>query len=130
MNSDKAFTLIELLIVVLILGVLAAIAIPRIPECAAKAKINTCKANVHLLNSQIELYKVENGSWPTVLTDVTGDNDYFPDGMPQCPFGVPYRYNSDIHRVEPHNHGGEQESIGTKSIYGLDSSESTGMVVR
>jgi prepilin-type N-terminal cleavage/methylation domain-containing protein len=101
------YTLIELLIVVVILGVVAVIAIPRIPEGATRAKVNTCKANIHLLNSQIELYRVNNGSWPTVLTEVTGDSDYFPDGMPKCPFGVPYRYNSITHRVEPHNHRGE-----------------------
>jgi prepilin-type N-terminal cleavage/methylation domain-containing protein len=106
-KSSKGYTLIELLIVVLILGALAVIVIPRIPESAAGAKVNTCKTNVRLLNSQIELYKVNNGSWPIVLTDVTGDIDYFPDGPPKCPFDEPYIYNPITHRVEPHNHGGE-----------------------
>ena len=127
---SKGYTLIELLIVVLIIGVLAAIAIPRIPESATNAKINACKANVHLLNSQIELYRVKNGSWPMVLTDVTGDSDYFPDGMPKCPFDVPYRYNSITHRVEPHNHGGKQGRIKTQPVHSFDRYESMGIVAR
>ena len=105
MQSKKGFTLVELMIVVLILGALAAIAIPRIVGGAASAKANACKTNVDVINSQIELYYAANDSaWPSSLTDVTENTDYFPDGAPTCPFGTPYSYSTTTHRVAEHSH--------------------------
>lgn len=102
MRTKKGFTLVELLIVVLILGALAAIAIPRIVGGATSAKINACNTNVDLINSQIELYYANTSGWPTLLTDVTGSTDYFPDGAPTCPVtGTVYDkdYNTTKHRL-------------------------------
>jgi len=86
----RAFTLIELMIAVLILGVLTAIAIPRITGGAFNAGINACRKNVDIINSQIELYYSRTGTWPLDLGEVTKDPNYFPDGPPQCPFNKPY----------------------------------------
>jgi general secretion pathway protein G len=104
MRRRKGFTLVELLVVVLILGALAAIAVPRIIGGATNAKINACKTNVDLLNSQIELYYANTGVWPTALTTVTGDVNYFPDGAPSCPFATAYSYSTGTHRVSDHPH--------------------------
>ncbi len=80
-----------MLIVVLILGALAAIAIPRITVSASTAKEHACATNIDLMNSQIELYAADNnGVYPNSLTDVTGDTRYFPDGAPECPLGGTY----------------------------------------
>lgn len=104
MRHRKGFTLVELLVVVLILGALAFIAIPRISQSATTAKINACKTNVDLLNSQIELYYANNGTWPANLSALTSDPNYFPDGQPECPFGTGYSYDTTTHRVAEHNH--------------------------
>ncbi|HON92133.1 MAG TPA: prepilin-type N-terminal cleavage/methylation domain-containing protein [Sedimentisphaerales bacterium] len=104
MHSKRAFTLVELLVVVMILGALAAIAVPRMISGATNAKIRACETNVDLLNSQIELYYANENAWPRRLTVVTTDPNYFPDGAPTCPFGTPYRYNATTHRVMPHTH--------------------------
>jgi len=85
MQRDRAFTLVELMIVVVILGALTAVAIPRIMGGAATAKANACKTNIDLINSQIDLYYHNNGAWPVTLSQVTADNSYFPDGKPRCP---------------------------------------------
>ena len=107
MRVRKGFTLVELLVVVLILGALAAIAIPRISQSAETAKINACKTNVDLINSQIELYYAEKGEWPKKLDDVLDDEDYFPDGPPVCPLGTDYSYSDTNHRVAEHDHSGD-----------------------
>ncbi len=54
-QSQKGFSLVELLIVVLILGALAAIAIPAISAISGAAKVNVSSANIDLLNRQIEM---------------------------------------------------------------------------
>jgi prepilin-type N-terminal cleavage/methylation domain-containing protein len=104
MYGKRAFTLVELLVVVMILGALAAIAVPRMISGATNAKINACDTNVDLLNSQIELYYSDEGSWPRRLNVVTTDPNYFPDGVPACPFGTAYQYSTTTHRVSSHTH--------------------------
>ena len=90
MRGKKGFSLVELMIVVLILGALAAIAVPRILGGANQAKVNACATNIDLMNSQIELYYANEGAYPADLAALTADVDYFPDGAPVCPFGVAY----------------------------------------
>jgi len=104
MQSKKGFALVELLIVVLILGVLSAIALPRITEGATTAKINACKINVKMLNSQLILYYQNEDEWPKNYNALTNDPNYFPDGPPECPFGNPYPINGLTHRIIEHNH--------------------------
>jgi prepilin-type N-terminal cleavage/methylation domain-containing protein len=106
-KNRKGLTLIELLIVVIILGALAAIAIPRISENSATAKQRACQTNIATMNTQIELYYSTNEVWPDALTDVTENTDYFPDGAPKCPTtnsSDVYDMNSTSHRVSCDNH--------------------------
>jgi general secretion pathway protein G len=103
-NTRKGFTLVELLIVVLILAALAAIAVPRMVASADKAKVNACHTNIDLINTQIELYRAENGTLPTLNT-LFADPNSFPDGAPVCPFGVDYTLGANSHiDVSTHAH--------------------------
>jgi len=104
MRVTKAFTFVELLVVVLILGALAAIALPRVVRSGDAAKANACKRNVDIINSQVEFYYANNGEWPAKLGQLTKNKDYFPDGEPGCPFGTKYKYNQDTHHVADHDH--------------------------
>ena len=104
MPRRKGFTLVELLIVVLIIGALAAIAIPRLGASANSAKINACNTNVDTINRQIELYMANTGDWPNNFNEIANDTDYFPDGPPECPFSSPYTIHGSTHRVQGHSH--------------------------
>lgn len=102
--TQKGFTLVELLTVVLILGAIAAVAIPRFTNSGKMAKINACKTNIQLINQQIEKFRLDTNAWPINYNELSQNPDYFPDGPPECPFGAPYTINGSIHRVQEHNH--------------------------
>jgi len=100
--------LVELMIVVLILGALATIAIPRITGGSFTAGVNACRNNVDIMNSQIELYHSRTGSWPLNVGQVINDPNYFPDGRPMCPFNTLYVLNIN-NRVPEHIHLDKKE---------------------
>lgn len=71
-RTRNAFTLIEVLIVVVIMAVLAATVVPQFTDATADAKSNTALFNLNTLRSQIELYKAQHdGNHPTTLSLLT-----------------------------------------------------------
>jgi prepilin-type N-terminal cleavage/methylation domain-containing protein len=106
MFGKKGFTLIEILFVIVVIGILAAIVIPRLTETAVTAKEAACDANVSNINTQVERWYFNNGSWPANdLSDIGADDDYFPDGVPVCPVsGSSYNLSATTHRVIDDNH--------------------------
>ncbi len=63
-RSRRGFTLIEILIVVVILGILAAIVIPQFSSASNEAAISSVRSQLQTLRSQVELYRVQNGQYP------------------------------------------------------------------
>ncbi|MBN1457209.1 MAG: prepilin-type N-terminal cleavage/methylation domain-containing protein [Sedimentisphaerales bacterium] len=93
-TNIKGLTLVELLIVVAIIVAVTAIAVPRVSQSATSTKASACRTNIKLLNSAIEQYNLDNGSYPENLFDVSRNKIYFPDGEPVCPVtGLPYLKN-------------------------------------
>jgi general secretion pathway protein G len=64
MKATRGFTLVEILIVVVILGILAAIVVPQFTQASTEAKMNSLCSNLQSLRSQIELYKVQHNDLP------------------------------------------------------------------
>jgi len=64
MKAKSGFTLVEILIVVVILGILAAIVIPQFTEASTEAKLSALCTDLQTLRSQIELYKIQHNDVP------------------------------------------------------------------
>lgn len=63
---SRAFSLVEILIVVVILGILAAIVVPQFTTAANDARSGNIATQVQTIENQLELYKARNGSYPTL----------------------------------------------------------------
>src|SRR5687767_13273654 len=81
-TRKAGFTLVEILIVVVILGILAAIVIPQFTNASQEATVSSVQSMLQTIRSQIELYRVKNNG---VLPDLSADwddlvvNDYLQD---------------------------------------------------
>jgi len=85
-RKNTGFTLVEILIVVIILGILAAIVIPQFTEASNDARVSAMVSDLQTVRSQIELYKIQhldnypgtvNGTWTigNFVTHLTGKTD-------------------------------------------------------
>ena len=69
MLKRKGFTLIEVLIVVIILGILATIAVPQFTKIVTKAKASEATTNIAAINTGLEIWKLEHsGNYPSYAT--------------------------------------------------------------
>lgn len=88
-RRSKGFTLVEILIVVVILGILAAIVVPQFASATADAQAGNIKAQIKSVQNQIELYKARNNQYPplaTLFADlVAGGYIKAPPVNPACP---------------------------------------------
>jgi general secretion pathway protein G len=101
---SRGFTLIELMVVLVILGVLAALVVPNVLSRADDAKITAAKSDVSTLMQALKLYKLDNGRYPqqeqglSALTtrptagQIPGNWRPYLEKLPNDPWGRPYQY--------------------------------------
>ena len=87
LRNKKGFTLIELMIVVVIIGILAAIAMPNFYAMESRARESSVKANMHSLQLAIEDFAATNSGLYPVAVDIMGVKANMPAGVwPTNPF--------------------------------------------
>jgi type II secretion system protein G len=70
--KNKGFTLIELLIVVAIIAILAAIAVPNFLEAQVRSKVSRAKSDIRTMATALESYAVDNNGYPPDITTTDG----------------------------------------------------------
>jgi general secretion pathway protein G len=105
--EPRAFSLMELIAVVVILGILAALVLPRVSSSSDAAKEKTCLHNRTEINITVERYYMHTGEWPANdLSDIATELEYFPAGLPTCPVsGDAYRLDPTNRRILGHENG-------------------------
>jgi len=102
-KKEQGFTLIELLIVMVILGLLAALVGPRMFGHTGKARQKAAKSQISLFETAIDTYKLETGKFPTTEQGLQAlrvkpdgvakwDGPYLPKNVPLDPWGNIYAY--------------------------------------
>jgi prepilin-type N-terminal cleavage/methylation domain-containing protein len=94
-RAKRGFTMVELLVVIIIIAVLVAIALPRYFAAIYAGRVRACQSNFKIINTAAQAYFAQNKAWPTLVTDmVQGTAATTPVGMkgaqltelPICPF--------------------------------------------
>ncbi len=121
-TGATGFTLIELMVVIVIIGLLAALVVPCYIGAADKAKVTAAKTQINLLKSALTMFKLEMGEYPTTSEGLealinNGKKNFLDqDSVPLDPWGMPYIYScpgSQGHDFEIISYGSDRAPGGT-----------------
>jgi type IV pilus assembly protein PilA len=103
-KGEKGFSLVELMVVIVIIGVLIAIAIPVYRNTTEKAELRACHANQRMIEGAASQYAMNEGIDIENVDDIDELKDYFSGGVPKCPSGVDYSITGGKVTCENHKH--------------------------
>jgi len=109
LRAQAGFTLIEIMVVLVIIGILAAFIAPRLTDRAEGAKVTAAQHDVTVLEGALDLYRLDNHSYPSTddgleaLSSKPANAPAWKEGgyikkLPKDPWGNPYQYlNPGVH---------------------------------
>ena len=102
LSNEKGFTLVELLVVLVILGLLAALVGPQLFPKLGKGKQSAAKAQIELFGQALDQFRLDVGRYPTTQEGLAAlvtnsgidkwEGPYLKKGLPNDPWGRPYIY--------------------------------------
>jgi len=112
--QKRGFTLVELLVVIVIIGLLASLVAPKLFGKLEDAKVKTAKAQLSMISTALDAFKLDVGRYPTtqeglkVLWSDPGNipnwnGKYLPKPIKKDPWGHPYYYKSPGEDGEPYD---------------------------
>lgn len=124
--SNHGFTLIEIMVVVVILGVLSALIVPNVISRPDEARAAAAKLGVQQIGNALEYYRLDNGFYPSSdqgLEALVNQPSGFPEpknwneegylgNMPEDPWGEPYLYFSEDRTVDVYTFGADRQEGG------------------
>jgi general secretion pathway protein G len=127
-NKKAAFSLIELMIVIVILGLLAAMVMPSLTGKGEEAKRDlVCVQMKSIYDGALDMYKIKNSIYPSTeegLKVLTEDSSYFKDGkMPKDSWGQEFIYLNNDGKVELISLGADKKEGGKDEAKDIKLSE-------
>ncbi len=131
-RQKGGFTLIELMVVVVIIGVLAAMIVPKFGNQVEKAKEHRAMAELGTMKTIIDLHYLENDVYPedeTKLGVILGENgiQWAEDKGIQDPWGGKYSYKTETENGKYEIRSGDYGASQSKYVIATDSKEPTVM---
>jgi len=102
-NTRAGFSLIEIMLVVAIIGIFVALAVPNYHRTQRSSKVAKAKSELRMIQTAVESYRVHDASneYPASLSDLTSANPRVLMSLPEDPFntgGADYGYNASANR--------------------------------
>ena len=89
---QRGFTLLELLVVIVIIGLLAGYVAPRYFSQVGKSEVQVARAQIDALEKAIDQYRLDNRRYPTSEEGLAAVQSYLKKSVPNDPWGRPYVY--------------------------------------
>ena len=94
MNRRSGFTLLELLVVIVIIGLLAGYVAPRYFSQVGRSEVQVARAQIDALEKAVDQYRLDNRRYPTSEEGLAAVQPYLKKTLPNDPWGRPYVYRT------------------------------------
>ena len=128
-NKQGGFTLIEVMVVIVILGIMAALVVPNLVGRQDQAQVTAARSDIAAIGNALDLYRLDNNAYPSTeqgLEALVEKPSGFPEPrnwrspylrkkLPEDPWGNPYQYLSTDQGFELFSYGADGQEGGEGS---------------